>query len=147
LKQIDVIITARYQETDKMGVIHHSVYPIWFEVARTELIRSCGYPYSELEKNGLMLPLFRLEADYKHPAYYEDQLNVGCGICELSRTRLTLSYEIYRLSDQREEKNLISRGYTHHAFTDNRLKPVNIQKEFPEVYEALYSFYHEKGKL
>ena len=50
-------ITARYAETDMMGIIHHSVYPVWFEAARTNMIRSIGITYSQLEKDGIMLPL------------------------------------------------------------------------------------------
>ena len=35
-------IEARYQETDKMGVIYHGNYATWFEVARTDYIRKLG---------------------------------------------------------------------------------------------------------
>ena len=47
-------ITARYAETDMMGIIHHSVYPVWFEAARTEFIKMTGITYSELEKQGII---------------------------------------------------------------------------------------------
>ena len=145
MRHIEVKITARYQETDRMGVIHHSVYPVWFEVARTELIKSCGHPYSELEKRGLFLPLFRLESDYIHPAFYDDSVNVSCSVHMLTKTRITLHYEIYRAKDDEEEgKKLLCEGYTHHAFTDTHLKPINITKEFPEVHEALALFCHEE---
>ena len=144
MKYIDVKITARYQETDKMGVIHHSVYPIWFEVARTELIKSCGHPYSELEKRGLLLPLFRLEVDYIHPVFYDDLVNVNCRVHMLTKTRITLHYEISRADDDEEGKKLLCEGYTHHAFTNTDLKPINITKEFLEVYEALALFFNEE---
>lgn len=141
---IDVSITARYQETDRMGIIHHSVYPVWFEVARTELIKTCGHPYSELEKKGLLLPLFRLETDYIRPVSYEDTVRVRCRIDKLTKTRIILQYEICGDSPDTDEMILICRGFTYHAFTDRNLKPLNISKEFPEVYEALALFCDEK---
>ena len=42
-------ITVRYAETDKMGIVHHSNYPVWFEIARTDFIKALGVPYSVLE--------------------------------------------------------------------------------------------------
>jgi acyl-CoA thioester hydrolase len=134
LEYTDTFITARYQETDKMGIIHHSVYPVWFEAARTEFIRSCGYSYSALENMGLMLPLIKLEVEYLLPSYYEDEIIIRSRIKELTRTRLTVSYEVYRKSN---ETVLLNRGSTTHVFTDKDLRPVNLQKKFPEVYGSL----------
>ena len=47
-------IVARYAETDQMGIIHHSVYPIWFEAARTEFIKLSGITYTQLEQQGVI---------------------------------------------------------------------------------------------
>ena len=44
------IVNVRYAETDKMGIVHHSVYPIWFELARTDLSKEAGFPYSKMEE-------------------------------------------------------------------------------------------------
>ncbi|MFR3009310.1 MAG: acyl-CoA thioesterase, partial [Pseudoruminococcus massiliensis] len=57
-------IVARYAETDQMGIVHHSVYPIWFEVGRTDFIKLTGMSYTELEESGVMLPLASLECKY-----------------------------------------------------------------------------------
>lgn len=133
---IDTKLTARYQETDMMGIIHHSVYPVWFEAARTDLIKACGYSYSSLEKLGLLLPLISLNTEYIKPAFYEDNIIVRSQMSSLSKTRLTISYEVYRENDF---CNIISKGNTVHVFTDKNLKPINVQKVFPEVYEALNS--------
>ena len=57
-------ITVRYAETDKMGIVHHSNYPVWFEIARTDFIKALGVPYSVLEEKGLMLPLIGLSCRY-----------------------------------------------------------------------------------
>jgi len=141
MKYSDTRITARYQETDKMGIIHHSVYPVWFEAARTDFIKACGHSYSLLEKKGLMLPLISLEAEYLNPSYYEDTVIIRSRLKNLSATRMTVSYEVFRADD---DKRIISRGSTTHVFTDRDMKPVNAKKKFPEVHEALKKIYEEK---
>ena len=89
-------VTARYQETDQMGVIHHSVYPIWFEVGRTDWIKTAGMTYTDFEKNGVMLPLIELTCEYKGYAKYEDELIVKTWLDKLTNTRISFSYEISR---------------------------------------------------
>lgn len=69
-------VTVRYAETDKMGIVHHSVYPIWYELARTDLSKQAGFPYSKMEEVGVMTPLVELNSKYYSPAYYDDNLIV-----------------------------------------------------------------------
>ena len=57
-------IEARYQETDKMGVIYHGNYATWFEVARTDYIRKLGFSYADMEKEGIISPV-DLQVQYK----------------------------------------------------------------------------------
>jgi len=69
-------IIVRYAETDRMGIVHHSNYPIWFEAARTDFIKNLGMSYSKIEERGFMLPLIELTCRYKGAARYEDRLIV-----------------------------------------------------------------------
>ena len=128
-------ITARYEETDQMGVIHHSVYPVWFEIGRTDLIKKAGMTYTELENMGIMLPLIELTCTYKSYAKYEDELMVKSCINAISYTRISFYYEVLKLSEGKSM--LIASGKTFHVFTDRGLKPVNMKKHYPNVYERL----------
>ena len=67
-------LIVRYAETDQMGIVHHSNYPIWFEAARTDYIKKIGLPYSKIEERGLLLPLIELNCKYKGAARYEDEV-------------------------------------------------------------------------
>ncbi|MBK7981513.1 MAG: acyl-CoA thioesterase [Ignavibacteriae bacterium] len=67
-------IRVRYADTDKMQFVYNGKYLEYFEVGRTELLRSCGLAYSELEKIGYQLPLIEAGLKYKMPAYYDDVL-------------------------------------------------------------------------
>ncbi len=126
-------LTARYAETDQMGIVHHSNYPIWFEVGRTDFIREMGMPYSEIEKSGAMLPLIGLKCTFKSHVGYEDRVIVRTKIKEYNGIRLTFYYEIVREDDS----SVITTGETEHAWTTCSLKPVNLRKYRPDLHEIL----------
>ena len=125
-------ITARYAETDMMGIIHHSVYPVWFEAARTELIRDAGISYSQLEKDGIMLPLAHLECDYLIPVHYEDRVTVESFITKLTPARIVFGYRV--MLDGR----LMVKGSTTHGFVSSEtFRPISLKKVKPELYFTL----------
>jgi acyl-CoA thioester hydrolase len=129
---------VRYAETDQMGIVHHSVYPIWFECGRTDFIKHYGISYNELEELGLMLPLIRLTCEYKNPVKYGDSVLVKTRLIKATKVRLVLGYEIYA-----ENKNLFCvKGSTEHAWTAPNLKPVNISKYKPEIFKKLVPMYN-----
>ena len=127
------IVKVRYAETDKMGIVHHSVYPIWFELARTELSEQVGFPYSKMEEVGIMLPLVELNCKYYQPAHYGDELIVTATVSKLTPARIVFSYEVYR----NENEKPLCVGYTVHAIVNSDMKPINTKKHFPEVYSAM----------
>jgi len=132
-------IVVRYAETDQMGIAHHSNYPIWYEAARTDFIKGAGISYSEVEKRGYMLPLLELKSCYKKPAKYEDELFIITKIKDLSFTRITFYYEVYN----KNENTLINYGETMHVWTDKNLKPVNMKKCAPEIYNLMLKLLQE----
>ncbi len=69
-------LRVRYGETDQMGFVYYGNYAQYLEVARTELIRSTGITYAELEKQGVQLPVVNLEINYRNPARYDDELRL-----------------------------------------------------------------------
>lgn len=46
-------IPVRYAETDKMAVVYHANYLLYFEDARTRFLEELGYPYARIEQAGL----------------------------------------------------------------------------------------------
>ena len=69
-------VRVRYEETDRMGVVYHSNYFVWFEVSRTDLLRNNGWTYREMEADGIQLPVIEAHCEYRKPAKYDDQLVV-----------------------------------------------------------------------
>jgi acyl-CoA thioester hydrolase len=107
-------ITVRYAETDQMGIVHHSVYPVWFEVARTDFVKKLGMHYSQMEKAGIFLPLAELQCKFISPTYYEDELVVEASIQELTGARIQFAYTVYRKGEDKP----VATGSTVHAWTD-----------------------------
>ncbi len=126
-------LIVRYAETDKMGIVHHSNYPVWFEAGRTDFIKQTGISYSEMEAAGVLLPLYEITCRFKHPARYEDEIVVVTKLKSLSRVRLILSYDVFAAKNG----ELLATGETMHAFTDAALKPLNMERAAPEIYAQL----------
>ena len=89
-------IKPRYCECDPMGVTHHSVYPVWFEMGRTELLRSTGISYRELEEEGVFLAVVRLDVRYRQPARYDDDLVLETEIVSIGRVKIEHEYRLRR---------------------------------------------------
>ena len=81
-------ITARYGETDMMGIVHHSVYALYYEQARVDFIKQFGITYLQLEQNGLMLPLINLGCSYKLPVKFADEIVVETTVGEIKPAKI-----------------------------------------------------------
>ncbi|HAA25851.1 MAG TPA: 4-hydroxybenzoyl-CoA thioesterase [Ruminiclostridium sp.] len=131
LSQTEIIV--RYQETDQMGVVHHSVYPVWFECGRTDLIKKAGITYDQMEKDGVMLPLLDLKCRFASPCFYGDTVIVKTGVKDIKPTRITFFYEVFRKGSVKPAAS----GETEHVWANRQLKPVNMKKYRPDLYQLL----------
>lgn len=92
----EIQIRVRYAETDKMGLLHHANYLVYFEQARTELLRVRGRTYKDMEDEGFFLVVARLEVKYKAPAHYDDVLTIRTTVTKSSPIRIEHKYEVLR---------------------------------------------------
>lgn len=123
-------IRVRYAETDKMGIVHHSNYLIWFEAGRSELCRDRGFSYKEMEENdNSLMVVAESYCRYKSPAYYEDILSVRTRVAEIRSRSIRFIYEIVRPSDN----VLLAEGETLHLVTDQSKKV----RQIPDTYRTL----------
>jgi acyl-CoA thioester hydrolase len=108
-----VRLSVRYAETDQMGVVHHSVYPVWFEVARTALSRAVGVPYPEWEHRGILLMVGELTCRYRRPARYDDDITVWVRVGEIASRRVVFQYRVEGPSG-----DVLVEGETRHVVVD-----------------------------
>lgn len=102
----EIQIRVRYAETDRMGLLHHANYLVYFEQARTELLRARSVSYKELEDQGYFLVVAKMEVKYKQPAYYDDVLTVRTTVTRTSPIRIEHRYEVLR------DETLLAEGAT-----------------------------------
>ena len=105
-------VEVRYAETDQMGVVHHSVYLVWFEVARTALCRESGHPYAEIERMGYHLVVSGTEGRYLRPALYGDTVTVDCHLAKMTSRSLRFLYRVLRGDE------VLVTGATEHIWVD-----------------------------
>lgn len=127
-------LTVRYAETDRMGIAHHSHYPVWFEQARTEFVTHCGLTYSQMEQEGILTPLAELCCRFLSPAGYEDSLVVETRMTRLTPARVQFEYQVFRKGEERP----LCVGYTLHAFVSRDLRPYNLKKVQPELFQTFF---------
>jgi acyl-CoA thioester hydrolase len=90
----ETTIRVRYAETDRMGYLHHANYLIYFEQARTELLRGCGLSYKRLEDEGFFLVVAHVDVKFKSPARYDDLLTIKTTVSRTTPVRIEHLYEV-----------------------------------------------------
>ena len=91
----DIPIRVRYNETDQMGIVHHSNYIFYYEVARTELMRALGTSYREMEERGALLVVRDVRSRFITPAFYDEILTVRVSIREMPTVKVIFDFEIF----------------------------------------------------
>ena len=79
-----------------MGVVHHTVYPVWFEMGRTELLRSTGRTYRDMEAQNMLLAVVKLEVVYKQPARYDEVVQLRTTLTRVGAVKVEHTYEVWR---------------------------------------------------
>jgi len=133
MKKYETVHRVGYAETDKMAIVHHSNYIRWFEMARVDMMRQMGYPYSEMEAMGIWIPVIDVNCQYKTPCVFDEEVIIRTWVSELKGVSFHMSYEVVN----KETGELRVTGTSGHAITDPQLKPLRLKKQFPDIYEKL----------
>lgn len=128
MKHFETSLRVRYAETDAMGIVHHSRYFVWLELARVEWLKACGLDYKTMESQGFFLPVVQADLSYQSPAFFDDFLHVVLIPPEnIQRVRFTLTYELFR------ESTLLAKGFTVHVFLNQERKLIKPPAFFLET--------------
>jgi acyl-CoA thioester hydrolase len=123
-------VRVRYAETDQMGVVYYANFLVWFEVARVEWLRQGGRSYRDMEHDGTALPVIEAHCEYRHPARYDDEIEIAARATLLTPVRVRFDYDVVRVADDA----LAAVGHTVHAAVDAGGKPRRLP---PRVREML----------
>ena len=92
----EITIRVRYAETDRMGLLHHANYLVYFEQGRTELLRSQGVSYRDMEDQGFLLVLTKVLVRYLAPARYDDLLTLRTTVMRTTLVKIEHRYDLFR---------------------------------------------------
>ncbi len=113
----EIAIRVRYAETDRMGLLHHANYFVYFESGRTELLRSRGFSYRDVEDAGHFLVIVDLGCKYRKPAYYDDLLTLRTIVERVTHVKIVHRYEVFR------DGQLLAEGHSTLACVDRDGRP------------------------
>ena len=119
-------IRVRYAETDRMGLLHDANYLVYFEQARTELLRDVGFTYRDMEDAGFLLVLTKVEVKYRQPARYDELLTIRTTVVRTTPIRIEHKYEVFR------DGQLLAEGATTLACVDRDGKIQQLPDWFVE---------------
>jgi acyl-CoA thioester hydrolase len=127
---------VRYPEIDRMDVAHHSCFLVWFELGRTEWLRSSGLSYRALEQeHGVLFPVLEASVSIRTPARYDEELEVETMATRLDRLRVRFEYRIVRPMDGRD----LATGHTLHVAADSEGRPRRLPAD---LFERLKTWSH-----
>lgn len=134
-------LRVRYGETDQMGYLYYGNYALYYEVGRTESLRSLGFSYKGLEAEGVMLPVINLQSQYFRPAFYDDLITIKTSLQQLPETaEITFVSELFN-----EKGKLLNRGTVTLVFYDSQNKKKISMPD--SLYKALAPYYEEKSSF
>lgn len=92
----DSKVAVRYAETDQMGIAHHSVYWMWFEIGRTDFLKALGFPYAQLEAQGILMAVLDVHCRYWASVVYDEELTVRTRLTDVRRLKVTFEYDLIK---------------------------------------------------
>lgn len=122
---------VNYYETDAMKVVHHSNYIRFLEEARIHSMDNMGLSYFKMEEEGVMIPVLGVNCTYKHPAKFDDVIEIDVKIKEYTGVKLIMEYVV----TNKTTEQICLTGETKHCFTDMNMKPISLKKVKPEMHE------------
>ena len=132
---------VQYYETDMMGIVHHANYLHWMEEARIDFMDRLGFPYSEMEKKGVLSPVRALSCEYRHSCTFGDEIAVSVSVESFNGVVMVIAYE---MKDSRGETVCAARS--EHVFLNREGRFVRLKREMPGFCAAIEESMQEKAQ-
>lgn len=116
----DIEIRVRYAETDRMGLLHHANYFVYFEMGRTELLRARGISYRDVEDAGHLLVIVDIGCKFRRPAFYDDLLTLRTTVERVTHVKIVHAYQLLRGAE------LLAEGHSTLACVDREGRPQRL---------------------
>jgi acyl-CoA thioester hydrolase len=122
---------VRYAETDKMGVVYHSNFIVWFEIGRVEMLRQLGFRYRDMELDeDCHIAVADVRVRFKAPARYDDEILIRTRLKNVRDSLLQFGYEIVRV----EDGMLLAEGETTHIVVDSKFEKSALPQKYLKAF-------------
>ena len=115
-----------FYETDAMGIVHHSNYVRFLELARVQFMAEHDQPYSAYVAEGLHVPVTRVQVSYRRACRFADAIDVICWVSWARNASLGFAYRL------EVGGVLVAHAESEHAITDQAGIPRRIPEHMRE---------------
>jgi acyl-CoA thioester hydrolase len=133
----ETTIEVRYPDLDAMGIVHHAVYPIWYEMARMELLKQAGFPWAIQHEKGIDPVMVNLNLDYAAPVTYPSTVTIRSKIIQAEPKKLKIRYECF-VGD-----TCVNRATSFHIWCRS-MKSLDLAQAEPAIYQGIVSALEEE---
>ncbi len=126
---------VRYSDTDQMGFMHHSNYARFYENARWEFFRDMNIPYSEIEEQGVLMPVIDVAFRFIKPAYYDEELTIVTTVSLKRAVKMKFEYQMFNSKDELINEGHVTTGFVHKAGLKPCQPPLSITQAFEKYSE------------
>lgn len=126
-------VEVRYPDCDAMGIVHHAVYPIWYEIARMDFFQKIDVSYANTHVLGIDPAMVNLNLNYAAPVRYPGTVEVHTRMLSCAPKKLELSYEVWRKGDEKP----CATATSFHIWTGPDMKSYDMEKNHPEIWAKI----------
>ena len=126
-------VDVRYPDCDAMGIVHHAIYPYWYEIARMDFFAACGYPYTYTHAYGVDPAMVSLELKYHAPVRYPGTVTIHTRAVFCAPKKLKLHYTV----QTKDSETIAAEAVSFHIWTGPDMRSYDLEKNLPEVYKAI----------
>ncbi len=127
----ETTVAVRYPDCDPMSIVHHAVYPVWYEIARMDFFQKLGFGYAAMHALGIDPPMVDLHVQYKAAVSYPGEVTIRTKATFCAPKKLRLHYECFY------EGVLVNAADTFHIWTGPDHKSLDLEKNLPDIYAKL----------
>lgn len=128
-----------FGDTDALGIVYHSNYFLFFEMARAEWFRQYLRPYTHYIEMDFYLIVLESFCRHKKPARYDDMIEIECWPTDVKNSTFAVEY----LVRHKNGGDVIAEGYTLHTVT----RKDGSLRRFPREFLSEISTLAEEPKL
>ncbi|MBR2521229.1 MAG: acyl-CoA thioesterase [Oscillospiraceae bacterium] len=136
----ETVIDVRYPDADAMGIVHHAVYPVWYEIARMDFFEKAGFGYTVMKEFGVDAAMVNLNMNYRSPVRYPGHVCVTTGIRSFAPRKLELEYTVFCGGAA------VADATSFHVWTGPDMRAFSIRDNLPDIY-ALIEAAGEKNHI